>query len=44
VTDTGKGKPPIEEDGRRCFAGCGPQRGKGLTAFYPRRLSSFIGG
>ena len=21
----GKGRPPIEEDGGRCFAGCGPQ-------------------
>ena len=24
-----KGRPPIEEDGGRCFAGCGPQPPKG---------------
>jgi hypothetical protein len=31
----------IEED---VLPGCGPQRSKGFMAFYPRRLSSFIGG
>jgi hypothetical protein len=25
------------------FADCGPQRGKGFSAFHPRRLSSLFG-